>query len=270
MAFTHDAIEAALKLARQYWLEVGRPRKHKIIALAPAYQGNTPLALSASAREHYRTLYHDWLVGVVRIPAPYAYRTPAPSFVRRQHYWRIAELGQIGEEGFGALHAKMDSQCIDRFAREAAGSPQLMQLICLNACFVLDLREKRPIPRSVIPTNDQIKSILEQTSASTDFRSLVDVLDAGPKTRGTERKTYRFADGSDGDVYRCVLKAVASDPPKLSFQYDELLERTAKVCSGESPVGSSVVGTCVHMSKLALERFAHERAIDWDDQKTDS
>ena len=69
-----DAVEAALKLARQYWLESGRPRKHKVIALAPAYHGNTLLALSASAREHYRTLYRDWLVDVVRIPAPYAYR----------------------------------------------------------------------------------------------------------------------------------------------------------------------------------------------------
>src|SRR5512144_3128053 len=69
-----DAVEAALKLARQYWLESGRARKHKIIALAPAYHGNTLLALSASAREHYRTLYRDWLVDVVRIPAPYAYR----------------------------------------------------------------------------------------------------------------------------------------------------------------------------------------------------
>jgi len=69
-----DAIEAALKLTRQYWLESGSARKHKIVALAPAYHGNTLLALSASAREHYRTLYRDWLVDVVRIPAPYAYR----------------------------------------------------------------------------------------------------------------------------------------------------------------------------------------------------
>src|SRR3712207_4647678 len=69
-----DAIEAALKLARQYWVESGRPAKHKVIALAPAYHGNTLLALSASAREHYKTLFRDWLVDVVRIPAPYAYR----------------------------------------------------------------------------------------------------------------------------------------------------------------------------------------------------
>jgi adenosylmethionine-8-amino-7-oxononanoate aminotransferase len=69
-----DAIEAALKLARQYWLESGKAGKHKIIALPPAYHGNTLLALSASAREHYRRIFGEWLVDVVRIPAPYAYR----------------------------------------------------------------------------------------------------------------------------------------------------------------------------------------------------
>ena len=69
-----DAIEAALKLARQYWLEQGRHGKHRIVALAPAYHGNTLLALSASAREHYRAPFADWLVDVVRVPAPYSYR----------------------------------------------------------------------------------------------------------------------------------------------------------------------------------------------------
>src|SRR5262249_25097986 len=98
-------------------------------------------------------------------------------------------------------------------------------------------------------------------------RSLVDVLDAGPRTRGTERKTYRFHDGSEGDVYRVVLRALAHDPPRLSFPYTELLERTVAVCAGESPVGSSVTGTCLHMSKLAVEKFPGERALGWDETK---
>jgi hypothetical protein len=71
-----EAVEAALKLARQYWVEAGKPGKHKILALAPAYHGNTLLALSASAREHYKTYYREWLVRVPRVPAPYAYRCP--------------------------------------------------------------------------------------------------------------------------------------------------------------------------------------------------
>ena len=65
-----EAVEAALKLARLYWVERGAPRKHKIIALSPAYHGNTLLALSASAREHYQTVFQSWLVDVMRVPVP--------------------------------------------------------------------------------------------------------------------------------------------------------------------------------------------------------
>src|SRR5207245_326301 len=71
-----EAVEAALNLARQYWVESGKPEKHKIIALAPSYHGNTLLALSASAREPYKEPFRDWLVDVHRIPAPYPYRCP--------------------------------------------------------------------------------------------------------------------------------------------------------------------------------------------------
>jgi adenosylmethionine-8-amino-7-oxononanoate aminotransferase len=69
-----EAVEAALKLARQYWVESGKPGKHRIIALNPCYHGNTLLALSASTREQYRLPFREWLVDVERIPAPYAYR----------------------------------------------------------------------------------------------------------------------------------------------------------------------------------------------------
>ena len=74
LASGSEAVEAALKLARQYWVEVGRPAKHKIVTLFPGYHGNTLLALSASAREHYKTYFREWLVDVVRVPAPYQYR----------------------------------------------------------------------------------------------------------------------------------------------------------------------------------------------------
>jgi adenosylmethionine-8-amino-7-oxononanoate aminotransferase len=69
-----EAVEAALKLARQYWVESGRPEKHKVLALAPSYHGNTLLALSASSREQYQACYREWLVQVVRAPASYPFR----------------------------------------------------------------------------------------------------------------------------------------------------------------------------------------------------
>ncbi len=69
-----EAVEAALKLARQYHVERGEPTRRIVIALNPGYHGNTLLALSASARRHYRALYDPWLVDVVMIRAPYPYR----------------------------------------------------------------------------------------------------------------------------------------------------------------------------------------------------
>jgi adenosylmethionine-8-amino-7-oxononanoate aminotransferase len=74
LASGSEAVEAALKLARQYWIERGEPGRRKIVALSPGYHGNTLLALSASAREHYKTYFRDWLVDVIRVPAPYPYR----------------------------------------------------------------------------------------------------------------------------------------------------------------------------------------------------
>ena len=182
-------------------------------------------------------------------------------------YWNTDELRLIADAGFSVLNAEVGTASVSRFSEESAGSPQLMQLLCLQACFVLDLREHTILKRSVTVDEGLLARIFEQTSASTDFRSLVDVLDAGPRIRGTERKTYKFHDGTEGDVYRVVLKAISDAPPRLSFPYQDLLKRTEKVCSGEFPVGSSVTGTCLHMAKLAEEKFPDERAVDWDEQK---
>ncbi len=71
-----DAIEAAVKLARQYWVEQGRSSKRMVIALTPAYHGNTLLALSLGARQHSQAFFQPWLLDVPRIPAPYRYRCP--------------------------------------------------------------------------------------------------------------------------------------------------------------------------------------------------
>jgi hypothetical protein len=182
-------------------------------------------------------------------------------------YWGQSSLLSIAENGFQLLRAELNNATLNDFAKEAAGSPQLMQAICLNSCFEFDLRETKSKVVSLPVSKKQRRDIYERTATTTDFRSLVDVLDSGPKTRGTERKTYGFSDGTEGDVYRCILKAISSDPPQLSFTYDEIQARMHIVCTGDEPVGSSIIGSCMHMSRLALDKFPKERVIDWDEQK---
>jgi hypothetical protein len=182
-------------------------------------------------------------------------------------YWGIADLKRIATTGLSKLNATINAQSLERLAKEAAGSPQLMQLICLQMCFVKDLRSKSEDSIAIDISERDFSAIFEQTSTSTDFRSLFDVLDCGPKLRGKERKIYSFKDESSGDVYRCILKAIAADPPTLSFNYDSLVARTRSICTDEFPSGSSLFGSCGQMIKLAQEHFPNERAIDLDTEK---
>jgi adenosylmethionine-8-amino-7-oxononanoate aminotransferase len=76
LASGSEAVEAAVKLARQYWVERGREQKWKVISRVPSYHGNTLTALSLSGREHYRRVYAPLLTEFPRIPAPDTYRHP--------------------------------------------------------------------------------------------------------------------------------------------------------------------------------------------------
>ena len=71
-----EAIEAAVKLARQVQLERGHRDKWKVISRVPSYHGNTLAALALSAREHYRRDYGPLLLDFPRVPAPDPYRDP--------------------------------------------------------------------------------------------------------------------------------------------------------------------------------------------------
>ena len=69
-----EAVEASIKLARQYWVERARPSKHRVIARKPSYHGSTLAALALSARKHYKEIYGPMLMETHMIPAPYCYR----------------------------------------------------------------------------------------------------------------------------------------------------------------------------------------------------
>ncbi|MEO1694500.1 MAG: aspartate aminotransferase family protein [Pseudomonadota bacterium] len=79
-----EAVETAIKLARQYHLEVGAPKRSKIIARWQGYHGNTLGALSASGNRWRREPFAPLL---------------ADAFVHIDpcHFWRFAEPGETPE-----------------------------------------------------------------------------------------------------------------------------------------------------------------------------
>ncbi|MEM9012645.1 MAG: aspartate aminotransferase family protein [Pseudomonadota bacterium] len=69
-----EAMEAALKLARQYWNERGASGRGRFIARDMAYHGNTLGALSVGGHMARRTPYAPMLLEVGRVPAAHPYR----------------------------------------------------------------------------------------------------------------------------------------------------------------------------------------------------
>jgi adenosylmethionine-8-amino-7-oxononanoate aminotransferase len=69
-----EATEAALKLARQYHVECGRPERRHFISRKFSYHGNTLGALSVSGHHARRETYLPLLGDVTHISACFAYR----------------------------------------------------------------------------------------------------------------------------------------------------------------------------------------------------
>jgi adenosylmethionine-8-amino-7-oxononanoate aminotransferase len=71
-----EATETAIKLARQYWVDAGRPRKYKIISKRASYHGATLGALSASGFAARRAPYGPLLFTFPQIPEVHCRRCP--------------------------------------------------------------------------------------------------------------------------------------------------------------------------------------------------
>ena len=74
-----EAIEAALKLARQYFVEIGESKRTHIIGRKQSYHGNTLGALAAGGNAWRREQFAPLLFSASHIDACYAYRGKADS-----------------------------------------------------------------------------------------------------------------------------------------------------------------------------------------------
>lgn len=178
-------------------------------------------------------------------------------------YWNNDVLTKIANRGFGELGLEVDHELVQRLAAEAAGSPQLMQALCLNLCFEKNVYEKLEVFDEV--TNDAVffEKVCGRTALMADFTTTVNLMKEGPKTRGTVRHNHRTKIFGNLDVYELVLKAIAQDPPTLTFRYQALTERIHAICEDEGPAGSSVTGACNHMARIANES-ENTVVIEWD------
>jgi adenosylmethionine-8-amino-7-oxononanoate aminotransferase len=86
-----EAIEAALKMARQYFVEKGEPQRRHIIARRQSYHGNTLGALAVGGNEWRRRQFKPLLIETHHIDPCYAYRLQGAGETEQAYAARSAQ-----------------------------------------------------------------------------------------------------------------------------------------------------------------------------------
>lgn len=176
--------------------------------------------------------------------------------------WNERELRQIADKGFELLRLIVNPMLVTRFCSEAQGSPHLIQEFCRQLCEENSIEQTMPEPTAVEPaatTEDLFRRVAESTS-----RIIFDRLEQGPRQR-SDRKMRRFADGSTGDIYVAVLRAIARLKPGVqTVDYEDIRGSLRHVLDEGLPQLHEVSRVLEQMSKICADDEASVPVIDWD------
>lgn len=106
-----EAVEAALKLARQYFVEKGEPGREHIVARRGSYHGNTLGALAVGGNAQRRMQFEPLLIDVAHVSPCFAYREKGALETDADYAIRLAselegEILRLGEKRVMAFVAE--------------------------------------------------------------------------------------------------------------------------------------------------------------------
>ena len=106
-----EAMEASMKMARQYFLEKGQPKRHIFISRRQSYHGNTLGALAVGGNAWRREPYKPLLIDVPQIAPCFAFRFKDPmesdeAYGKRAADELEAEIQRQGPENVAAFVAE--------------------------------------------------------------------------------------------------------------------------------------------------------------------
>ena len=229
-----EAIEAALKMARQYFVERGESARSRFITRGQSYHGTTLGALSAGDNRWRRAQFEPLLIATHRIDPCYAYRGCQPDETPEAYGLRMADqletrILELGPESVAAFIAETVVGATAGAVPPTPGYFRRIREICDRYGVLLILDE-------VMCGMGRTGTLFacEQDGVVPDLLTLAKGLGAGYQPIGAvlvaERLHRTFVEGSGvfrhGHTYLCHPVACAAGNAVLDvIEADDLLAR---------------------------------------------
>ncbi|EHL99472.1 aminotransferase, class III [Acetobacteraceae bacterium AT-5844] len=230
-----EAVEAALKLARQYFLEIGQPRRSHFIARRQSYHGNTLGALAAGGNAARRAPYNPLLTDAFSHVSPaFSYREQQAdedeaTFTARLAAELEAEFQRLGPDTVAAFVAETVVGATAGCVPAPAGYFKAIREVCDRHGALLILDE---VMSGMGRTGT--RHAWEQEGIAPDLQAIAKGLGGGYQAIGAVLVSQRVADAVEGGsgafqhghTYLChPIAAAAALEVQRVIREDDLLDK---------------------------------------------
>lgn len=174
--------------------------------------------------------------------------------------WESQELILIPHTGFPLLNIEVNKDICNLLAKEAYGSPHLMQEFCREIANANQIRETlmRKKEISSLP-NGLFEGVAEQTG-----KVIFDKLAKGPRQRA-DRIQRKLKNGQTADIYKVILLGLSELQPGLeTVEYENLRSSVKAILADNIPQANEITRVLEQMSNIASSDESSTPVLDWE------
>ena len=176
--------------------------------------------------------------------------------------WSNDELCNIANNGFKSLNILLSHEIIEKMAREAFGSPHLMQEFCKSLCKLKNVLNEQEKELEINVTQEDLNSIFSDIAQNTG-RPMFERLARGPRQR-SDRKERLLKKGNYTDIYGVVMEALKNLQPGMErIPYEDLRTSMKEILQEAIPQRHETTRVLDYITQISYDDSASTPVIEW-------